>query len=135
MLRRGFLKALFSVPAVVAPGLILSVGPDLRGAGYWGIQLTLTTSAQSILTLLRAVDASIPQRPSRIDVQFDTSQFNTAAPYSKVISVGDANVTVTRKAYGLLPGGTSSYLAPTDLGNLFALGNITGLLLNVQVQA
>lgn len=115
--------------------LFLFIAPDLgRGSAYWGIQVTLTTSAQNILVLLRAVDSTIPQRPSRVDVQFDPSQFDPANPYSKTVSVGDSSLSSSRKAYSLLPGGTSSYLSATDLVNLYALGNISGLLFNVQVQ-
>lgn len=150
--RRGFLKAtagLSAIARLVAPvvpvlgrlALVVPAGAVLvrpglvRGASYWGIQVTLTTSRQQLLTLLQAVDPTVPQKPSRTDLQFDVSQFDPMNPYSQVICIGDFSLTTSRKAYELLPGGTASYTSPTSLVPINALGNVSGLLLNVQVIA
>jgi len=86
---------------------------DTRSTQFFGIQVTLTggTTAQSLLTLLRAIDANIPGSVRELYIQGDVAQAGT-------LLVGDSSLSSSRYGFAQVVSGTTP---PVPLG--FGTGN------------
>lgn len=99
------------------------------------VQVTLTTgsTAYSLATLVRAIEANTPGECRQLILEADAA--NTAG--SK-ISVGDASISGTRYAFQLAPGDTKVWDDPgalIRLGAIYLRGSADGLKLNVGVMS
>lgn len=104
----------------------------------FGITVTLTTAstAYRLLTLLEAVDVSVPGECSQLTLQADAA--NTA---DSTIAVGDSSISTSRCGYQLAVGDAKVYDARGSrfagggipLNELYVLGSANSLKLNVEV--
>ncbi len=81
-------------------------------AAYYGISLGVTTSAQSLLALLGAVE------PALLEVQQNCAALRVQAANSNetaIVYLGDANVSSSRRAYELLLHDQVPYESPANL--------------------
>jgi len=97
---------------------------------YVAATVTLTDSAQGIKSLVEAaIGASLPQdRCSEVLLQ-------VAGDSTGVVSVGDANLSGSRRACQLLPYDSRQYRGIVDVKWLYALSSSSGDKLNVELVA
>lgn len=100
---------------------------------YVSVQVTLTTgsTAYSLATLVRAIEADTPGECRQLIIEADAAN----AADSK-ISVGDASISGTRYSFQLGPGDARGWDDPGGLvrmASIYLRGSADGLKLNVGV--